>query len=95
MPQSISCNTECATCQRKRQRAYVYRFVGRELKPLERHTNESSHGEIRRFELGKERKLSTFCKSLATDFSPRVGIEDGVPFLRREFDLLLLVCAHT
>lgn len=45
---------------------HMYRFVGRELKPLERHTNESSHGEIGRAELGKEQKLSRFYKSLAT-----------------------------
>jgi methyl-accepting chemotaxis protein len=44
----------------------MYRFVGRELKPLERHTNESSSGEIGCDELGKERKLSRFYKSLTT-----------------------------
>ena len=46
--------------------AHVYRFVGRELKPLERPTNASSPGESGRAELGKERKSSRFYKSLAT-----------------------------
>jgi len=45
----------------------MYRFVGREFKPLERHTNESSSGEIGRAELGMERKPSRFYKSLATE----------------------------
>ena len=55
----------------------MYRFVGRELKPLERHTNESSQGEIGRVELGKERNLSRFYKSLATVLDQIFFLDDG------------------
>ena len=58
--------------------AHVYRFVGRELKPLERHTNASSPGESGRAELGKERKSSRFYKSLATERELRcIKVEQG------------------
>ena len=42
----------------------MYRFVGREFKPSERHINESSQDEIGRDELGREHNYQGFISLL-------------------------------